>query len=66
MGNKSSIFIIDFQGDGVLSRAVIRRGSIVCVKRPTLAGIELRFYLENGIAIQDLDIWLKGKKIHVK
>lgn len=28
---KNSVYIIDFQGEGILSRAVIRRGSIVTI-----------------------------------
>lgn len=41
---KNSIYIIDFQGEGILSRAVIRRGSIAAITRPTLAGIEIGFF----------------------
>lgn len=45
---------------------MIRRGSIVCIKRSTLAGIEMRFFQEDGTVIEELDIWLRGRKVHVK
>lgn len=63
---KNSIYIVDFHGEGILSRAVIRRGSIVCISKPSLAGIELKFFHEDGSAIDELDIWLRGRKVHVK
>ena len=29
--NKIGIFVVDIQGEGITSRAVIRKGSIICL-----------------------------------
>lgn len=31
-----------------------------------MAGIELKFFQEDGTAIDELDIWLRGRKVHIK
>lgn len=63
---KPSIYIVDFKGEGVSSRAVIKRGSIVPIKKLTLTGAEIKFYWENGKPIDELDVWFNDRKVHVK
>jgi hypothetical protein len=64
--NKPSIYIVDFRADGVSSRAVIRRGSIVALQKMTLVGIEIKFYEEDSKPINELDVWCNNKLTHVK
>ena len=54
------------EGDGVSSRAVVRKGCVFCFKRMTLAGVELKFYNEEGQKLENVDLWIKGKKVQVK
>jgi hypothetical protein len=63
---RPSVYIVDFRGEGISSRAVIRRGSIVALKRLTLAGVEIKFYQEDSRPIPELDVWCNNKRIHVK
>lgn len=63
---KPSVYVVDFKGEGVSSRAVIRRGSIVPIKKLTLTGVEIKFYWENGKPIDELDVWFNDRKVHVK
>ena len=32
----------------------------------TLAGVELKFYNEEGQKLENVDLWIKGKKVQVK
>ena len=64
--NKPSVYIVDFRGEGLTSRAVIRRGSIVALQKLTLTGLEIRFYQEDSTHIDELDLWCNNKRIHVK
>ena len=49
-------------GDGISSRAVIRKGALVCLWKTTLAGKELQFFDDEGKRINELDLWIRGKK----
>ena len=60
------IYVVDFDGEGLSSRAVIKKGAIFCLKRFTLAGLELKFYDESGKRIEELDLWLFEQKVHIK
>lgn len=42
------LFIVDLEGEGVISRAVIRKGQITCLDSLTEAGQKLSFFDENG------------------
>lgn len=42
------VYIVDFQGETVTSRAVIRKGTIICVDTFTEAGQQFSFYDQNG------------------
>jgi len=64
--NKPSVYIVDFRGEGLSSRAVIRRGSIVALQKLTLTGVEIRFYQEDSTPIEELYVWCNNKRIHVK
>jgi hypothetical protein len=45
---KMGAFMVDLQGDTVTSRAVIRKGAILCLESFTEAGQTFNFYDENG------------------
>lgn len=64
--NKPSVYVVDFVGEGLVSRAIIRRGSITALRKNTLAGVELRFYDENRSHIEELDVWCNNRRLHVK
>lgn len=60
------MFIVELEGDGITSRAVIRKGTVVTRSKVTPIGHELTFYDENGQRIEKLDIWRDSKKIAVE
>lgn len=57
---------MDLKGEGLASRAVIRRGAITGVQKQTLAGLDLRFFWDDGKPITDLEVWRNGQKLQVK
>lgn len=59
-------FIIEVEGDGILSRAIVRKGKIVVENAVTSTGHELTFYDEEGSQLSELFIWRNSKKIEVK
>lgn len=63
---KPSVYVIDFVGDGVQSRAIIRRGAIVHRIKETYAGVEITFFWDDGRPIDDLIIRQNDKKRAVK
>jgi hypothetical protein len=42
------LFIVDLEGEGLSSRAIIRKGTIIVKNKVISAGHELTFYDENG------------------
>ncbi len=42
------VYIIDLQGETVTSRAVIRKGAIICVDTLTEAGQQFSFFDQDG------------------
>ncbi len=48
------------------SRAVIKRGSIVPIVNNTLAGVEVKFYYEDGKQVTNLEVWVRGRLTQVK
>lgn len=53
------------EGEGISSRALIRRGKIILQNKPTPIGHELTFFDGEGQPIPHLTIWRDGKKIQV-
>lgn len=63
------VYIVDFQGETVTSRAVIRKGTIICVDTFTEAGQQFSFYDQNGRPLNEKDglrVWIRNKitKLH--
>ena len=61
---KHGLFIVDLQGERVTSRAVINKGSIVCIDKVTEAGKEFSFYDEEGKALTEaegLKVWARRR-----
>lgn len=42
------VYIVDLQGETVTSRAIIRKGKIICIDDLTEAGQKFSFYDQNG------------------
>lgn len=60
---KQAVYIIDFQGEGVTSRAVIRKGGIICLEEVTVAGTKFNFHDETGKRLTKEDglrLWVNG------
>jgi hypothetical protein len=58
------VYIVDFQGETVSSRAVIRKGTIICVDTYTEAGQQFSFFDQNGrpLGAKDgLHVWIRGQ-----
>jgi hypothetical protein len=62
---KRGVYIVELEGEGITSRAFIRKGAIVNSFRITSAGTEIKFEDEKGSAIYDLTVWLANKKYDV-
>lgn len=58
------VYIVDLQGETVTSRAVIRKGTIICVGKLTEAGQEFSFFDQEGRPLtkeQGLRVWIREK-----
>lgn len=67
--NQMGVFVVDLQGEGVTSRAVIRKGNIIFCDELTEAGQKFTFFDEDGSPItadQGLKVWLKSKPMELK
>lgn len=61
---KLGLFVVDLEGEGVVSRAVIRKGQIACVDSLTEAGQRLSFYDATGRPLgiaNNMQLWVRGK-----
>jgi hypothetical protein len=56
------VWIVELEGEGISSRAFIRKGAVALTSGHTSAGTELKFFDETGISIKDYAIWMEGKK----
>ena len=64
--NQMGLFIVDLEGDEVVSRAVIRKGQIVCIDSVTEAGQKLSFFDNNGKPIGEscnLKLWVRDRPV---
>ena len=62
---KRGVFIVELEGEGISSRAFVRKGKIIAESKTTSTGIELKFLNETGKQITDLCAWLEGRKLAV-
>lgn len=59
------MFIVELEGEGVTSRAIIRKGTIILKNKLTPVGHQLTFYDELGQQIDKLQLWRDNKRIEV-
>ncbi len=57
---------MELEGEGISSRAIIRRGKIIVQNKPTAIGHELTFFDGEGQSIPKLTLWRDGKKVQVE
>jgi hypothetical protein len=63
------VYIVDLQGETVTSRAVIRKGTIICVDTFTEAGQQFSFFDQNGRPLtekDDIKVWIRGQLTKLK
>ena len=65
IGKNRGVWIVELEGEGIISRAFIRKGAIGNHSTMNSVGHEFSFFDEEGNRIKDLDIWMSGKKHHV-
>lgn len=66
---KMGTFIIDLHGETVTSRAIIRKGAILCLEELTEAGQKFSFYDEEGRPLteeQGLKVWFNERLTSLK
>ena len=49
---KAGVWIVELEGEGISSRAFIQKGSISGLATLNTAGLEVKFYGENGKQIK--------------
>jgi len=54
-------YIVELVGEGITSRAVIRKGAIACFEESHIDGKLLKFYDESGHPIENIKIWVNGR-----
>lgn len=59
------MWIVELEGEGISSRAFIRKGAIASTNTNNSVGTELKFFDETGTRIKDLTIWMEGKRHNV-
>ena len=65
IGKNRGVWIVELEGEGIISRAFIVKGAISNHSTLNSVGHELSFFDEEGKQIKELDIWMSGKKHHV-
>lgn len=60
--DKRGVYVIDFIGNGVNSRALIRKGRLQHTVRTGAAGQMLRVYDESGELVKDARAWASGRE----
>eukprot|EP00005_Dracoamoeba_jomungandri_P005861 CAMPEP_0174259848 /NCGR_PEP_ID=MMETSP0439-20130205/8626_1 /TAXON_ID=0 /ORGANISM="Stereomyxa ramosa, Strain Chinc5" /LENGTH=2151 /DNA_ID=CAMNT_0015343913 /DNA_START=9 /DNA_END=6464 /DNA_ORIENTATION=- len=59
--NKRGVFVIDFIGNGISSRALLRKGYFNVINNSTVYGHEISVYDENNQLLkEDVKIWMAG------
>ena len=59
---KRGVYIVELEGEGISSRAFIKKGAIASSERITSAGTQIKFEDEKGRPLKDLTVWLGDKK----
>jgi hypothetical protein len=54
-------YIVELVGEGITSRAVIRKGAIACFESSHIDGKLLKFYDELGSPINNIKVWVNGR-----
>lgn len=60
------IWVVEFEGEGISSRAFIRKGVFGIVSTNNSLGNQISFFDENGAKLQNYDLWIVRKKHTVK
>lgn len=56
------VWIVELEGEGISSRAFVQKGVISAIPTDKTSGVEVKFYGDDGRQIEDLDVWMDGKK----
>jgi hypothetical protein len=56
------VWIVELLGNGIASRAVVRKGSLRAIERVTSYGHEFRVVDETGAIVRDASIWFGGRE----
>jgi hypothetical protein len=54
-------WIVELEGEGITSRAFIRKGMMGCMSSMTAIGTELRVFDESGAEIRGYKVWMEGR-----
>jgi hypothetical protein len=54
------IYVVEFVGNGISSRAVVHKGNLRCAERSSAAGQLFRVYDETGQHLRDAALWFAG------
>jgi hypothetical protein len=56
------VYVVDLIGNGLSSRALIRKGQLIAVSRPTAAGQAITVFDENQELVPDAKVYLGGRQ----
>jgi len=59
---KPGVYVVDFIGNGLSSRAVIRKGRLRSVERVGAAGHVFRVFDESNRPVPEASIWIEGRE----
>ncbi len=60
------VFIVELQAETISSRAVIRKGTIICLDSITERGFQYKFYDQKGNRLTQKDglkVWIKDRQV---
>ncbi|GIL50497.1 hypothetical protein Vafri_6636 [Volvox africanus] len=58
---RKGVWVVEVQGAGLHSRAVVRRGSLAAVMRCRPEGVALTLFRADGTPVPDPKVWLDGR-----
>lgn len=59
---KRGVWVVEFIGNGISSRALIRKGKLQYLSQPSAGGELVRVLDETNTPVEDPEIWFGGKK----
>lgn len=59
---KPGVYAVDFIGNGKSSRALVRKGQLIAISRPTAAGQAISVLNENREPLKDASVYLNGRQ----